>query len=269
MTLTETIKQHPLPIAIAGFGLYWLYESLNETEQTKANRHQQNRQLRERAAEAFETARSRAGDVASTVQDRASHLADQASHLADQANDAVQRARAKAGEVADQWSDRAGEVAETVQERAERIKNEAGERLGHYSDVVSERRDWAAQELHQTVESNPLAVGIVAAAVGMAFGLMLPKTRIENRTLGSARDHLLEEAQAKVHETVDDLKHKAVDAVKQTAAQAVDTLKEEAQKHGVPLAEVLEGAKQQADKKSENKADGNKTGNGVGTKVQA
>ena len=78
-------------------------------------------------------------------------------------------------------------------------------------------------------------------AAGIALGMMLPDTRVENRTLGSTRDHLLAEAQAKVSETVSDIKEKAVTVVRETAHQAVDTLKDEAQKQGLPLAKASAG----------------------------
>jgi hypothetical protein len=37
-TILETITENPIPVAIAGFGLFWLYRSLNQEESIKVNR---------------------------------------------------------------------------------------------------------------------------------------------------------------------------------------------------------------------------------------
>lgn len=67
--------------------------------------------------------------------------------------------------------------------------------LRHYADR-------AESELARWMRTNPLAVGLSAAAAGAVVGLSLPRTQTEDRWLGDTRDTLVERAQDAAQETV-------------------------------------------------------------------
>ncbi len=52
----------------------------------------------------------------------------------------------------------------------------------------------AAQAARNTAHDNPLLVGALALAAGAALAAMLPRTQVEDRTIGSHRDRLFDEA---------------------------------------------------------------------------
>jgi hypothetical protein len=99
------------------------------------------------------------------------------------------------------------------------------------------------------LDQNPLALGLVALALGALIGALIPETRRENELLGPQRDQLAHKAQ----DTVSDLAQRAgtIAATAQTAAQdalnktqeagkealaeALDAVKEEAKSQGVPI----------------------------------
>lgn len=69
----------------------------------------------------------------------------------------------------------------------------------------------------RVLQSNPLALGLVALIIGAIIGLLLPETERENALMGPKRDELLD----KGREAVEELRHKAeaVAGTAQTAAQ--------------------------------------------------
>jgi ElaB/YqjD/DUF883 family membrane-anchored ribosome-binding protein len=72
----------------------------------------------------------------------------------------------------------------------------------------------ASSQIQGLMRRNPLAVGAVAAAVGVVVGLALPETERENRLMGETRDDLVERAQ--------EATQNAVEKVKQVAGEAAD-----------------------------------------------
>jgi ElaB/YqjD/DUF883 family membrane-anchored ribosome-binding protein len=73
--------------------------------------------------------------------------------------------------------------------------------------------DFSTQAGH-LMQRNPLVVGAVAAAVGVAVGLALPETERENRLMGETRDTLIDRAQGAAHDAVEKVKEKAESATK-------------------------------------------------------
>jgi gas vesicle protein len=54
----------------------------------------------------------------------------------------------------------------------------------------------SGRPLQQTINENPLLFGALALAVGAAVGLCLPRTQTERRLIGDARERVFESAQA-------------------------------------------------------------------------
>ena len=108
----------------------------------------------------------------------------------------------------------------------------------------------ASQSIFERLlQDNPLALALVALALGALIGLLLPETDQENVLLGPKRDQLAQQA----HDTVKDLTQKvtvvaqtaqgaaqdalgkASDAAKDAFTEALGTVKEEAQHQGLPV----------------------------------
>jgi hypothetical protein len=70
------------------------------------------------------------------------------------------------------------------------------------------------------LQRNPLVVGALATACGVAIGIVIPETERENRLMGEARDTLVERAQGAAQGAVQKAKQVAGDAAAQVAGDA-------------------------------------------------
>jgi ElaB/YqjD/DUF883 family membrane-anchored ribosome-binding protein len=220
-SLVTTIKENPIPAALVGFGLAWLFfGKLNsgsgssagwrEDQSYSYDRDQRRYDRDQRYGynygynEPQDRSRSmgeRAGDVASGVSSAASNVASGVS-------DAADSVKHKAGEFVNQAQERVGMVGEQVK--------------GQTSQVVNK-----SQTLMQ---ENPLMAGAVALALGAAVGLMLPVTERENQLMGSARDKFIDRAGGVVHDTMDKAQH----MVSEATEAAKESVKREMQNEGSP-----------------------------------
>jgi ElaB/YqjD/DUF883 family membrane-anchored ribosome-binding protein len=78
----------------------------------------------------------------------------------------------------------------------------------------------AAQAARRTAHDNPLLMGVVALAAGAALAAALPRTSVENRTIGAHRDRLFDEADRVFHEEVEKAKASAKQMVAEGQKQA-------------------------------------------------
>ena len=149
MTVINTMKHNPIPTAMVGLGLYWLYRCLRENQ------------------------------VSSTP------------------NEVKEEAR-QAGE---KLSQEARELGDLALEKANDLKQAASERLDQGQRAMD-------GYLHM-VHANPLVAAGVAAAIGVAFGMMLPDTEVENRAMGETRDEWVDRAQEKIPVALREIQDKA------------------------------------------------------------
>ena len=113
----------------------------------------------------------------------AASIGDRVRHLGEAADQYRQRAQTAVGAYADQAAERARHLRESARTRVE----ETTTRLLERSEALGENFD-------RWMHENPLTVGVAAFALGAIAGLSLPVTEAEHRTLGVARDSLMEQA---------------------------------------------------------------------------
>ncbi len=83
----------------------------------------------------------------------------------------------------------------------------------------------AAQAARNTAHDNPLLVGGLALAAGAALAMMLPRTQVEDRTIGAHRDRLFDEAERVFQAEKAKLKAAAEDAVVEGQKRVKEALK--------------------------------------------
>lgn len=214
MSLIERIKSNPIPAAIAGLGLYWLFRG-GQNEAVPATRPlaygpqgmgpqgygpQGTGSTGRTVGQVVGAAGSRIGDVAGQVQDKAGAVAHGVHDAASSAASHV--------------SDAASGLAHGVQDGA------AG--LAHgVHDRAQQGTDW----FQRTLSQNPLAVVATAVALGTAIGLAFPETDKENALMGETRDTLVQKAK--------DAAQGVGDKVQTVAHEAMETVKEQAQSQGL------------------------------------
>lgn len=253
----QTIKDNPIPAAMVGIGLGWLFMS-NRNDDRGYDDHSYDgyRTMSERYPYADERryGRSRrvsepeyysrddrdlgamAGDAqdwvedtAGTVQRKAKRAANEVSN---QASSVAQSVSETVGDAASTVQDYASEMADDAQQKAEQMRMQAQIAADEAQREFNRGVRQTKQTFRNTMEDNPLAIGIAALAAGAVAGLVLPGTRREDEWMGETRDHLLEEASSTVQQTV----QKAQTVAERTAQTALDEAKRQADKEKLTLA---------------------------------
>jgi ElaB/YqjD/DUF883 family membrane-anchored ribosome-binding protein len=228
----HTIRENPLPAGMLGIGLAWLL--------VNSRRDDDDDRPRVRAGaypptHAYDPARpydepafgspkggravayppSQAGEGGS---DTGENLRDRAENLRDSAEDAMEVVRDKASDIAD----RASDTWHEAQDRVSDTWHHAQDQVGHAAHEVGRRARRVERRVEHMVEDNPLAAGMVAAALGFAAGLVIPETQREHEAMGEARDRLVSKAQRTLHEAKDTAQEVARETASETARKAVD-----------------------------------------------
>ena len=93
-----------------------------------------------------------------------------------------------------------------VKDSAGGLMQDTGEKVSELGHQASEGARWAGRSLQRLMYQNPLAVGAAAVAVGAAVGLALPATRVEHEYMGDASEKLIDKAQQAARGAMDKVK---------------------------------------------------------------
>jgi ElaB/YqjD/DUF883 family membrane-anchored ribosome-binding protein len=196
--LVEVIRENPLPVIAVGAGVTWLL-----TQRSKG-----------------EVSGDRMARYAYTGPERR-----QSHGVKERVGGAVSGAK-----------ETVSEAVGGVAERASELKERAGERLGDIGGQARWQTRRLKTNLEHTAEENPLMLGIGAAVVGLALGMLLPRTEREDEIMGSARDQLVDRA----GETVE----RAKDAAMEAGREVKETVKSEFEQHKPELQQAVQEAGQ-------------------------
>lgn len=202
-TLIAKARANPIPAALAGVGIAWLVAS---------NQHRQR-------GESDLSTRLRSAE-AGVVQLGDEHADVHASRLDD--------ARGQVLGVARTASDTAASYAQRIRDALAATTQSVRETT---HDLAGKNKGGGIRSL----ASNPIAIGAAAALVGLIVGALIPVTDQEERALGSLAGQLRDKGR--------DAAQTLVDRGAQVAGDAVGTLKDSAQTHGLtgarPVGELL------------------------------
>jgi uncharacterized protein YjbJ (UPF0337 family) len=252
----ETIRQNPVPAALAGIGIGWLvvsgrrsgtrtytggyarypyagtgysptgqyagYASPYSTRYAGPAGYESRYPREYGAPESDAGSTGRVGDIAGRAQGAANEYIGQ---VQDAAGQYVGQAQNLANQAAASAQQTAGQVAGTVQATA----GQMADQLQGAAQNMAQNAQYGAQQaqsgFQQMLQSAPLAVAAGAVALGVAIGLAIPETEKENELMGPARDALMDQAQQTVQEKaqqVQTVAQQAVGAAKDAAQQAAD-----------------------------------------------
>jgi hypothetical protein len=114
---------------------------------------------------------------------------------------------------------RAGQMADDVGRTVDDVAGQVGRFAGDLPDDVRSTADQIGAQAGQLFQSNPLAVGAIAAAVGTAVGLALPATQAERRAISRPTRQLIAKAQDVATDALDSAEQAARDAEQQARAE--------------------------------------------------
>jgi len=191
-SLFDTVRENPIPAALAGFGIAWLL-----LRRRAATRDLQTRRYRYSDSGVRTSFRSaprdleRVGEEADDLGQRAEAAASEAGQaITDKASQVGHAISEKAHDAGQAITDKASQVGHAISEKA----HDAGQAIKHYAEEAQETGRRAEDRVERLYRDNPLAFGAVAIAAGTALGLAIPISSKEDEWMGAARDQLVGKA---------------------------------------------------------------------------
>jgi ElaB/YqjD/DUF883 family membrane-anchored ribosome-binding protein len=211
-SIADTIRDNPIPASMIAIGLGWLM--WNGRADRSENRYRgQYRGVSPYAGGAYGYGAGATGYGAGATGTGAAYRGFEES---DESRGTVDRARERASQLGDKAKQRAGDMAHRAQHAGESVIEGAHD----LADTVVDRTKRGAGRVEDTFYENPIAIGAVTVALGIAAGLAAPTTDREVKLMGDARDRLVDRVKDTVEETVDKAEHVAERVVDETKTAA-------------------------------------------------
>ena len=169
-TVVEQAKENPIPVALVGAGIAWL--ALSQARKHKGYDPYSGQGYYE-TYEGYDEGEGLKGKIRSKAREAVQAAKSGLSTAKEKVSGAVDTARHSTSGGVDQAKTRASGVLGGVQSRA----GDLGQR--------------AQVRYRETLDAEPLILGAIGLAVGMAIGASIPSTRTENRLIGPHRDKLV------------------------------------------------------------------------------
>ena len=169
--VAETIRDNPIPAAMAGAGLVglgWLIASGRDSGSQQSSRGDFE------ASDYYDSRRS----YYRSFNDEAEYEGSSESSGGGRAQEAADQAREKAGELGGRLQSRARGAGGEAQQKAQQAK-------GGFQKALQE---------------SPLALGALALGIGAAVGFAVPGTSKEDEMMGETRDNLVEQGKQSARE---------------------------------------------------------------------
>jgi len=198
-TVFGTIKANPIPAALIGAGLAWMFIGARQQRSRRLDvsiKDAPDRGLA-LAARGFDSAMETAKDIRDKVATAASDASASIAGAAHTAADAVSHAAHQATESVSTFAHRAGEKAVE---------------LGKGTKAQAIRLQKGTASMYR---ANPIAIGAAVLAVGTAIGLAIPSTKREDALMGAKRDELFHKAEG--------IAHDALESVEEAGNKLADT----------------------------------------------
>jgi len=177
-TLVETVKANPLPAAVVGLGLGWMF--LNRPGKAETGSYGSPAGPRRYAPPAYGAGVYGGGGF-----------------------EPVSSERPGVGGLAENGQQTVGRAAEKAQQTASQVAGQVQETGGQVVDQVQAQASRAQSFLQHQLEENPLLVGAVALALGGVLASTVPMTPREDELMGDARDRVMGTASELTQDTMD------------------------------------------------------------------
>lgn len=213
--LLGTLRDNPIPAAMIAGGIGWLLFSKRRDRDTENVEWDYDRSLG-------------ASERATTSAYREETTIDYSHQLPEHAqtdHGVGSRAREAGERVASSARHASESVASTARAAGEKVASGTS-RAAH---TIADRARAGGHKVEETFEENPMVLGVVAAAVGLAVGMTLPVTDKESQIMGGKRDELMDRAK----EAISDTKEKVRNVAERAVPEVRDTLKEVAREEGL------------------------------------
>jgi len=198
-SIMETVRANPIPIAMIGIGLAWLF--VGRTSQSMSSTGQPGLMRR-----TLDKGKARASELVDTAQWKVEGVGQSASDMAHRAQD-------KVSSLAHDAQDKVSSLAHDAKDQVTSLAHDAKDQVVHYKDVGRNGIVRAEHRVESIVTDNPLATGAVLFAIGAAAGLALPHSEKEDRLMGEMKQKLVEKFEGVARDALGDMEEKARSAM--------------------------------------------------------
>jgi ElaB/YqjD/DUF883 family membrane-anchored ribosome-binding protein len=244
--LVETIKQNPIPAALAGLGIGWLLMNRQQGASGDRGGFDSGRAYYAGGGQPS-YGRGRTYGAGSYGYGQGPGYGRGQAYYGPGSEGDDQSLGDRVGGAAGQAKESVADTASQAKEKVGQFTDQAQDQVGEWGGQVQYGARQAKSRFDQTLSENPLAVSAVAIALGLAVGMSLPDTPLEDKLMGEARDNVMEKAQATAQETM----QKVGQVAQQVQQTATDTAKDAAQKQGLTPNASPQGSQQGAPKQSQ------------------
>lgn len=237
-SIAETIRSNPIPAAMIGIGLGWLFINGRRHSGAYASYDTYDSTLTgtRPAYGARDYGRTGAAYGGAYAGADYGGRYGSAPYAGGEGEGALDRAREKAGELGRDVRDTASQLADRAQDAAGAVSDRAHD----VASTVAQQTRRQAGRVEDYFYESPLAVGVATLALGLAAGLAAPATRRESELMGDARDRLFDKARdaaGEVKEKAQDVAERVINEAKpvvsQAASQITQTAKDAARDEGL------------------------------------
>lgn len=229
-SIDQAVRANPMAVALVGVGLAWLVFGGRKPTPVLGSK--------QAAMSTWEDD----GGPARPSEERHEPWTIETDNLRKRASDALHRIETDARDVTQSVRDFAAERAAVVAEFGSGLKRSLRHGLDDLSTAAHDRivnareAAYAARirvermakttprDVGRMIDDHPMVTGAVVFALGAALGSVLPRTDIEDRTFGSERDRLMEQARALLAQERDAMRRLAGDIGAGMADTARDTI---------------------------------------------
>lgn len=247
--LGDVVRDHPVPIALMGLGLGWLaIERATSSDGERLRRRYGHVEPgnRERAEgrrgpympddislrgdedDAGSGLGEKIGDLKEKVVGAKDKMVGAAANLRDRAAGAAESVRDATGRTKESARHAVGSTREAMDSARETL-GDVKDRTRHALDEGRYRARRTGRAVSTLYDEHPLAMAAVVFGAGLAAGMSMPTTRVEDELMGEQADALKDEAKDIGRRTAQEVKAVAKD----TAAAAKDEIKQQSSEMNV------------------------------------
>jgi ElaB/YqjD/DUF883 family membrane-anchored ribosome-binding protein len=211
-TLMDTIRENPLPAALVGIGVGWLFLS---ARRQAAERDRWRSRYEPRY---YDRGSGRYG-ASSYGHPTSNYPNDRYSQYGSSQYGFSQPSREENGkmsQMADTAKDRLSNVGDRAQEMTDTVKERASDMADQAQWQAQRARGW----LERTWDENPLVVAGAALAAGALVGLSIPSTDAERQMMGEASGNVLQQAADTAQDVTQNVSQKAQQAMQEATPDA-------------------------------------------------
>ncbi len=225
----DTIRENPIPAGMVGVGLAWLVTNgardddsgyRSRTLRREPYPYGRDRDVPNRYRPVAGTAYGQDVDERYDMDgaDEDGRMAEAADRVRERGEEAMESVRERGEEAMDSAREKGHEMASSARERGRELKHDVRE--GMHEATYRARR--AERRVEHAVGENPLVAGAMAAALGLAAGLLLPETDRERELMGDARERVKERAEEGARRAASKARDMARETASRSAHRAVD-----------------------------------------------